>query len=435
MINIPKSWLIGAGVLAIGAGLAFIILAVALKEDDGPLRTGTSQVTTTTGACGNLRSSPDGPLITLNALPGEAVAGRNMSIPFTVEDGDGITDITICEGNVAVQPSPQFLEGSTYQEILFNWRPRQAGIIRLQIQATDLQGNQSAEVINITVVEAEIPEIVLVFIMRPGINPISLIAGFGVCWDELLAINTNLNALDLGDELRIPYKGGREIGRDFDPAEDCSLDEEAQNALERPETFFQHWDRFLVNPEEGPSEGPTARSFPPRTTVFPVGMSWERALRLGRGYGCHAFQTGYDGTDCPTDKPFFHTGADFGVSKGLPITSASPGRVIHAGPDQGDFDCSYLPGSEEPHVGYGNYVVIQNGTTYFLYAHLSEIVVQVGDTFDEHGFLVGFAGSTGCSTAPHLHFEVREGRNAAANVTDPIPYLRDLEESFSTSES
>ena len=61
--------------------------------------------------------------------------------------------------------------------------------------------------------------------------------------------------------------------------------------------------------------------------------------------------------------------------------------------------------------GYGMYVVIshQNGTQ-TLYAHLSSIVVAEG-SYTSQGQIVGFVGSTGRSTGPHLHFEIRGAQN------------------------
>jgi murein DD-endopeptidase MepM/ murein hydrolase activator NlpD len=70
--------------------------------------------------------------------------------------------------------------------------------------------------------------------------------------------------------------------------------------------------------------------------------------------------------------------------------------------------------------GYGRMVEIDHGrglTT--RYAHMSRISVQEGDRV-EKGAVIGKVGSTGRSTGPHLHFEVRRGGNAV----DPRPFLR-----------
>ena len=76
-------------------------------------------------------------------------------------------------------------------------------------------------------------------------------------------------------------------------------------------------------------------------------------------------------------------------------------------------------------TGYGNYVVLEHigddgSTFYTLYGHLTNgsIQVTVGETV-EQGRVLGIMGSTGNSTGPHLHFEIRINGEAV----DPLPYL------------
>jgi len=86
-----------------------------------------------------------------------------------------------------------------------------------------------------------------------------------------------------------------------------------------------------------------------------------------------------------------HAGIDFGIGTGTPVRAAQSGTVIMAG-WQG---------------GYGNTVVISHGgglTT--LYAHNSRLAVRSGQHVSA-GQVVAYSGSTGLSTGPHLHFEVR----------------------------
>jgi murein DD-endopeptidase MepM/ murein hydrolase activator NlpD len=88
----------------------------------------------------------------------------------------------------------------------------------------------------------------------------------------------------------------------------------------------------------------------------------------------------------------FHAGLDIGASWGSPIVAAADGQVAAAG----------WAG------GYGREVQIAHGdgvTT--LYGHMSEIVAQPG-SYVHAGQLIGYVGSSGLSTGPHLHFEVRQ---------------------------
>ena len=78
-----------------------------------------------------------------------------------------------------------------------------------------------------------------------------------------------------------------------------------------------------------------------------------------------------------------------------------------------------------PFMGYGNYVIIQHDDgNYTLYAHLSPntITVREGDTVDQ-GQVIAKMGTSGCSTGPHLHFEVRLGENTSDARVDPLEYV------------
>lgn len=90
--------------------------------------------------------------------------------------------------------------------------------------------------------------------------------------------------------------------------------------------------------------------------------------------------------------PKMHTGIDFSAPTGTPIYATGNGTVIN---DQN------LRNS-----GYGNYVLIDHGFGYqTLYAHVSRTNVRVGQKV-KRGDVIAFVGSTGQSTAPHLHYEV-----------------------------
>ncbi len=92
-----------------------------------------------------------------------------------------------------------------------------------------------------------------------------------------------------------------------------------------------------------------------------------------------------------TGKYHNHSGTDIGAYSGTEIYAAHGGIVL----------------TSAYHSSYGNYVVLSRGdgvTT--LYAHMSKRAVKVGDVVSQ-GQVIGYVGSTGSSTAPHLHFEVR----------------------------
>jgi murein DD-endopeptidase MepM/ murein hydrolase activator NlpD len=100
----------------------------------------------------------------------------------------------------------------------------------------------------------------------------------------------------------------------------------------------------------------------------------------------------------------FHTGIDFGAAMGTPIYAIAPGRVEFAG-ERG---------------GYGNAVIVNHGGgKSTLYGHASKLYVKEGQQVTR-GQIIAAVGSTGMSTAPHLHFEVRVNDKPI----NPRPYLQ-----------
>lgn len=92
-----------------------------------------------------------------------------------------------------------------------------------------------------------------------------------------------------------------------------------------------------------------------------------------------------------TGKPKKHRGIDFAGKIGTELMAVAPGRVVSAG----------------ERVGYGTTVEIDHGLGFTtLYAHLSQIIVSRGD-WVRPGTVIGLAGSSGRSTGPHLHYEIR----------------------------
>lgn len=105
-----------------------------------------------------------------------------------------------------------------------------------------------------------------------------------------------------------------------------------------------------------------------------------------------------------TGAPSSHTGIDMAAPKGTTIKAAMSGKVVKA---------MYSP-------VYGNYIIIDHGNGYqTLYGHMTKYVVSRGQ-YVEQGQRVGYVGSTGYSTGPHLHFTVyKDGR-----LVDPLSLLK-----------
>ncbi len=101
-----------------------------------------------------------------------------------------------------------------------------------------------------------------------------------------------------------------------------------------------------------------------------------------------------------------HTGIDFAAPRGTPIYATGDGKVKLA-------KKSLLK------TGYGNQVEINHSFGYVTkYAHMQMIVVKVGQRV-KRGELIGYVGSTGGSTAPHVHYEIiKDGKKV-----DPIQYM------------
>jgi len=101
-----------------------------------------------------------------------------------------------------------------------------------------------------------------------------------------------------------------------------------------------------------------------------------------------------------------HIGIDFGQPMGSPIRASLDGVVV------------YINYSD---IGYGNQIIIEHDDEWWTqYAHLEEILVEVGDEVIQ-GELIATMGSTGNSTGPHLHFEIR--RSKFGDQLDPAPLL------------
>ncbi|MEK7384147.1 MAG: M23 family metallopeptidase, partial [Elusimicrobiota bacterium] len=100
-----------------------------------------------------------------------------------------------------------------------------------------------------------------------------------------------------------------------------------------------------------------------------------------------------------------HDGVDVAKPYGTPVYPSRSGRVTQAG----------------WHEGYGQIIEVRhpNGES-TRYGHLSKIMVKVGDIVTRDKTMIGRVGSTGISTGPHLHFEVRDRNGKAKNPQSSI---------------
>ncbi len=116
-----------------------------------------------------------------------------------------------------------------------------------------------------------------------------------------------------------------------------------------------------------------------------------------------------------------HHGVEFMVPTGTPMLAAANGTVVVAGNDR---TAVYGP---QPNF-YGNLIVIEldsqhhGQAVYILYGHLSDILVSEGQPVAA-GEVIGLSGGSGVADGPHLHFEVRVGRNDYYHTQNPLLWL------------
>ncbi|MEQ7010013.1 M23 family metallopeptidase [Actinopolymorpha sp. B17G11] len=135
-----------------------------------------------------------------------------------------------------------------------------------------------------------------------------------------------------------------------------------------------------------------------REQVFERAIQWFlplRSFRTSAGFGQSGGMWSSD-----------HTGQDFSAPMGTPIRAVGAGEITFAGWDG----------------PYGNKIVVRHDDgTETWYCHMSDYEYTSG--YVSAGTVIGYVGSTGNSTGPHLHFEVRPG---GGDPIDPLPWLRGL---------
>lgn len=224
-------------------------------------------------------------------------------------------------------------------------------------------------------------------------------------WSNYDVLKDNPHLLSIGQTLRIPPTNG--IWYQWQPGD--SLQSVATKYKTETEDILLWFgnDLDLTNPIIEPGDFvmlPGAeREFQqwvvPTIPRGPAGVSMSI---LGPG-SCDTSEYGAYGTGTfiwPASNHYLsgndywsgHLAIDIAAGTGAPIYASDSGLVVYAGPVLG---------------GYGNMVMIDHGNGYqTLYAHLSSIVTYCGSSVYQ-GAVIGYAGSTGNSTGPHLHFEIR----------------------------
>ncbi|HVA25294.1 MAG TPA: peptidoglycan DD-metalloendopeptidase family protein [Chloroflexota bacterium] len=142
----------------------------------------------------------------------------------------------------------------------------------------------------------------------------------------------------------------------------------------------------------------------PTKTYSSGALAWpmQGAMEQGFGPSPYAFEPSI--TFGGVRYRHFHTGIDIATAFGTPIRAAADGQVINTGFSS---------------FGYGLHIIIShNPKLATLYAHMSKLAVAQGAVVKQ-GQIIGYEGSTGNSTGPHLHFEVRVN----GEFVNPLSYL------------
>ena len=139
---------------------------------------------------------------------------------------------------------------------------------------------------------------------------------------------------------------------------------------------------------------------PPATAATPA-FTWPVRGAVTQPFGCTGLELERPAADCPNG---YHLGLDIAEPTGVPVAAAAAGTA-YGFPDHGG--------------RYGSFVLVQHPDGFAtVYGHLSRIDVGWRETITA-GRVIGLVGSTGNSTGPHLHFEIRHGGVAL----DPAPFL------------
>ncbi len=234
------------------------------------------------------------------------------------------------------------------------------------------------------------------YVMKKGEDIKAVCKRYGVSMTKVRLVNEGVDVASLktGDEIFLP--GARPAG--VIEHNDAKLAEvQAQNKKNQAKTNKQdkNGKKALAKSDKSDKNDGYARVPRGEVAVRRGGFRWPIMGRINSPFGWRQHPI--------TRRRDFHTGIDIKASRGDPIKGAGSGRVVYSG---------WMG-------GYGKVIVIEhhNGQS-TLYAHCSTLLVGKGANVSS-GQLIAKVGTTGRSTGPHLHFEVRNG-NSPVN---PIKYL------------
>ncbi|MFQ4139323.1 M23 family metallopeptidase [Nodosilinea sp. PGN35] len=195
-----------------------------------------------------------------------------------------------------------------------------------------------------------------------------------------------------GDSTRLPDRDGDKIpprGGIAQAAPAEAMFDEARRQLPSLET--------MLSRAVKPALEQTLEAEAEQAAAFPSGKPLAGEPSISSEFGLRPNPFGLRGYE-------MHEGVDFAGPVGKPILATAEGVVVRA-----DYN-----------GGYGNHVKIDHGYSYeTLYAHLSDLEVKIGDRV-QRGDVVGYLGSTGRSSGPHLHYSIY--RNGQA--VNPRYYLK-----------
>lgn len=165
----------------------------------------------------------------------------------------------------------------------------------------------------------------------------------------------------------------------------------------------------------------------PSAEVDPMATSSPDAIVravFGRGQFVRGWAPKSAGTD-PISGFSGHPGVDVSMPQGTPIYALAGGTVDFAGDAGGRSPSSWSTAARAVAVNGGGLTVSIAGgdkdNTRHQYSHLSKLLVASGQKVNP-GDLIGYSGSTGISTGPHLQFVLRQGKGAGQAI-DPMPFL------------